>query len=72
MDLLETQRPTSFLGNPDCTPGYYNNEGQELGRQELLAGGYPEGPVAYFEYIDGWRTSGDFEGLEFRGGSIDA
>ena len=27
--------------------------------------GYPEGPVAYFEYIDRWRTSGDFEGLEF-------
>jgi hypothetical protein len=28
--------------------------------------GYPEGPVAYFQYIDAWRTSGEFEGLEFR------
>ncbi len=28
--------------------------------------GYPEGPVAYFEYIDEWRNSGDFDGLEFR------
>ena len=28
--------------------------------------GYPEGPVAYFQYIDAWRSSGDFEGLEFR------
>ncbi|MGO9912941.1 MAG: flavin-containing monooxygenase [Acidimicrobiales bacterium] len=56
-----------FLGNSDCTPGYYNNEGREMGRRERLNGsGYPEGPVAYFEYIDSWRKSGDFEGLEFR------
>jgi cation diffusion facilitator CzcD-associated flavoprotein CzcO len=57
----------SILGNPDCTPGYYNNEGKPLGRRERLnASGYPEGPVAYFEYIDAWRRSGDFSGLEFR------
>jgi len=56
----------AFIGNPDCTPGYYNNEGGELGRREKLnLSGYPEGPVAYFEYIDKWRTSGQFEGLEF-------
>ena len=62
--------PQSFLGNPDCTPGYYNNEGRPVGRRERLnASGYPAGPVAYFEYIDGWRSSGEFEGLEFRSGS---
>ena len=55
-----------FIGNPDCTPGYYNNEGGTIGRRERLnASGYPGGPVAYFGYIDRWRTSGDFEGLEF-------
>lgn len=59
--------PTSFLGNPECTPGYYNNEGGEIGRRERLnASGYPGGPVAYFGYIEQWRTSGSFEGLEFR------
>jgi hypothetical protein len=26
---------------------------------------YIEGPVAYFQYIAGWRSSGDFEGLVF-------
>ncbi|MBK6508401.1 MAG: hypothetical protein IPG06_02400 [Haliea sp.] len=32
----------SFLGNPECTPGYYNNEGQPIGRREQLnAAGYP-------------------------------
>ena len=56
-----------FGGNPDCTPGYYNNEGQPTGRRGLLNGaGYPDGPVAYFAHIDRWRSSGDFEGLEFR------
>ena len=64
--LLETNE-TSFLGNPDCTPGYYNNEGKPTGRRERLnMSGYPQGPVAYFDYIDRWRTSGEFEGLEFR------
>lgn len=56
----------SFLGNPDCTPGYYNNEGRPTGRRERLnASGYPDGAAAYFEYIERWRRSGDFEGLEF-------
>ena len=57
----------SALGNAECTPGYYNNEGRPMGRRERLnSAGYPEGPVAYFEYIDRWRRSGQFAGLEFR------
>jgi cyclohexanone monooxygenase len=57
----------AFLGNADCTPGYYNNEGGPIGRKERLnMAGYPGGPVAYFQYIDGWRRSGEFAGLEFR------
>ena len=55
-----------FGGAADCTPGYYNNEGQPEGRAVLDMLGYPEGPVAYFAYIDEWRSSGDFEGVEFR------
>ena len=56
-----------FGNQPDCTPGYYNNEGRSAGRRGVLNTlGYPEGPVAYFQYIDEWRTSGDFEGLDFR------
>jgi cation diffusion facilitator CzcD-associated flavoprotein CzcO len=59
-----------LLGSPDCTPGYYNNEGRPVGQRERLnSAGYPQGPVAFFEYIDGWRSSGKFEGLEFREGA---
>ncbi|MEM7288662.1 MAG: monooxygenase, partial [Actinomycetota bacterium] len=51
----------------NCTPGYYNNEGRpELADDQLGRLGYPEGPVAYFAYIDAWRSSGEFAGLEFR------
>lgn len=57
---------SGFLGNPDCTPGYYNNEGATPGKRERRnASGYPDGPVAFFKFLDRWRNSGDFEGLIF-------
>jgi len=58
--------PRSFVGGPDCTPGYYNNEGKPEGRrQKLNMGGYPLGPVAFFQYADEWRNGGEFPGLTF-------
>jgi cyclohexanone monooxygenase len=58
--------PGMLLGSPDCTPGYYNNEGRDLGVRGRLNVGYPQGAMAYFAYIDGWRKSKAFDGLEFR------
>ncbi len=55
-----------MLGAPDCTPGYYNNEGISPGPAAKLSVGYPQGATAFFRYIDEWRSSGEFEGLEFR------
>jgi hypothetical protein len=55
----------NLIGSPDCTPGYYNNEGQPLGPGAQLNVGYPAGPSAYFKYLAGWRNSGAFEGLVF-------
>jgi cyclohexanone monooxygenase len=52
----------SFLS--ECTPGYYNNEGRDPGPHSRSAG-YPKGAAAYFRYIDAWRRSGEFAGLEF-------
>jgi cation diffusion facilitator CzcD-associated flavoprotein CzcO len=67
VERLEAGAVARMTNSPDCTPGYYNNEGQPTGRRgRLNSMGYPEGPVAYFQYIDAWRNSGDFEGLEFR------
>jgi len=55
-----------MLGSPDCTPGYYNNEGQDAGPGAKYHVGYPQGATAYFSYIKEWRESGNFEGVEFR------
>jgi cyclohexanone monooxygenase len=51
---------------PDCTPGYYNNEGHDPGTSSWLWQGYPYGATAYFSYLAQWRSSGSFDGLEFR------
>jgi hypothetical protein len=53
-----------LIGSTQCTPGYYNNEGKGWGN-EVTAGGYPAGPLAFFHYLEKWRSEG-FEGLEFR------
>jgi cyclohexanone monooxygenase len=57
--------PGRILGSPDCTPGYYNNEGQDAGPAARLFVGYPAGAFAFFTYIDEWRRTGTFEGLEY-------
>jgi cation diffusion facilitator CzcD-associated flavoprotein CzcO len=58
--------PGRIRGGPDCTPGYYNNEGRDGGLEARLRVGYPAGAAAYFGYIKKWRESGTFEGLQFR------
>jgi cyclohexanone monooxygenase len=55
-----------MIGSPDCTPGYYNNEGQDPGPASRFFVGYPAGALAFFRYLDEWRSDGRFEGLEFR------
>ena len=64
MELLYSAPRMGTIGSLDCTPGYYNNEGQGAGIDWFL--GYPMGAMAYFEYLDQWRTRGDFAGLDFR------
>jgi cation diffusion facilitator CzcD-associated flavoprotein CzcO len=65
VELLLTG-PGRMMMSQDCTPGYYNNEGLDPGPRALLNVGHPHGPMAYFQHIDAWRRSGEFEGLEFR------
>ncbi|HEY3747841.1 MAG TPA: NAD(P)/FAD-dependent oxidoreductase [Pseudonocardiaceae bacterium] len=55
-----------MVRSPDCTPGYYNNEGIDPGPAARLRVGHPQGPMAYFTYIDEWRSAGTFDGVEFR------
>jgi len=57
--------PGRMTNSPDCTPGYYNNEGQDPGPAAKSYVGYPAGASAYFKYLDDWRQSGEFEGIAF-------
>ncbi|MEO7428469.1 MAG: NAD(P)/FAD-dependent oxidoreductase [Acidimicrobiales bacterium] len=66
IELLLGGPNLGIIGSADCTPGYYNNEGQAGGIAREWFVGYPAGATAYFQYIDQWRAKGDFEGLEFR------
>jgi cyclohexanone monooxygenase len=64
VELILSAQPRRMMG--ECTPGYYNNEGRAVDQERMKSfQGYPMGPLAYFKYIEQWRSSGDFEGLSF-------
>ncbi|WP_084419752.1 flavin-containing monooxygenase [Henriciella litoralis] len=46
----------------ECTPGYYNNEGQPSPEAASFAP-YGKGSVAFFKLIDEWRQTSRMEGL---------
>jgi cyclohexanone monooxygenase len=47
----------------ECTPGYYNNEGnvQAMSRRNTS---YGAGPVAFTKVLEDWRAEGGMQGLE--------
>ena len=53
------------LGGADCTPGYYNNEGQAREPSAIQAAPYCGGSIEFFQLLKQWRAEGDFAGLEF-------
>ena len=62
-----TSTTRGIRGGMDCTPGYYNNEGKPMGRREQQnSSGHPGGPIAFFNHLEEWRSTGEFAGLEFR------
>jgi cyclohexanone monooxygenase len=58
VELAELRRP--FL--EECTPGYYNKEGQ-LSRQAARSGSYGKGPIAFARVLEQWRADGSLAGL---------
>ena len=47
----------------ECTPGYYNNEGQPS-PLAVRNGFYGKGPIAFVALLEAWRAAGTLEGLE--------
>ncbi len=47
----------------ECTPGYYNNEGQPS-PVAVRNGSYGGGPIAFVKILEAWRAEGGLKGLE--------
>ena len=50
----------------ECTPGYYNNEGQPE-TMTVKNSSYGAGPVAFTKVLEDWRAEGSLKGLELNG-----
>jgi hypothetical protein len=64
VDLILTGQG-SLVASPDCTPGFWNNEGQGWSKEFRQVQGHPGGAQGFFEHIEKWRETGEFEGLRF-------
>jgi cation diffusion facilitator CzcD-associated flavoprotein CzcO len=65
-EWVQTIRDTPNAGEKfymQCTPGYYNGEGKE-GHGGLFSGLYGAGPVAFYDLVRDWRSTG-MKGLQF-------
>ena len=64
VDTIEQMAVFNIKFLEDCTPGYYNNEGQPGGGNSLLGSQYGGGPEAFFQIIRDWREEGGMAGVE--------
>jgi cyclohexanone monooxygenase len=64
VSLIMTTQP-SMITSSDCTPGFWNNEGQGWNEKFRRSQGHPGGAEGFFTHIDAWRRSGRYAGLVF-------
>jgi len=48
----------------ECTPGYYNGEGNGMNKNGFFSDMYGGGASAFFDKLERWREQGDMQGLE--------
>ena len=47
----------------ECTPSYFNNEGDETKKRHIFGEPWGEGYYAFEDMLQKWRDAGDLEGL---------
>ena len=57
--------PEAFF--EECTPGYYNNEGQPS-PAAVRNGSYGGGPIAFVKILEAWREEGGLRGVGAQAG----
>ena len=50
----------------ECTPGYYNSEGQSGNSRGFFSDMHGAGPIRFYELLAAWRARGTCDGIEFR------
>ncbi|MYA74133.1 MAG: NAD(P)/FAD-dependent oxidoreductase [Acidimicrobiaceae bacterium] len=63
--VADTANPHSTFAR-NCTPGYYNNEGQPGQGPGWFGGNFMGGAQAFFAILRDWRERGDLAGMERR------
>jgi cation diffusion facilitator CzcD-associated flavoprotein CzcO len=66
VDLLLTGPGRMMIGSPDCTPGYYNNEGHVEEGGGFIGSAYGGGPIEFFDIVRKWREEERMRGLLLR------
>ncbi|MEU5539084.1 NAD(P)/FAD-dependent oxidoreductase [Streptomyces sp. NPDC020362] len=65
MDHVAVDPEWSLFLATDCTPGYLNNEGKDLGPYSLFDEFDGADALGFFRLLQQWREARDFAGLEF-------
>jgi cyclohexanone monooxygenase len=53
---------TKYLS--ECTPSFFNSEGNVSNPKGIMANNYGRGPVKFFQLLEAWRSTGELAGLE--------
>ncbi|UQA56877.1 flavin-containing monooxygenase [Polyangium aurulentum] len=61
--LGSLMKSTNPFGGPECTPGYYNNEGAQFAPSALRGAPFGDA-LTFFEILKKWREADDLAGLE--------
>ena len=68
-DWVKTIRETAFdlsQFQRECTPSYFNNEGDQKKARWFLGESYGHGWDAFQQLLQEWRNKGDLAGLEWK------
>jgi len=68
-DYVKLIRSLAWMGERfymECTPGYYNSEGEAGNKHGFFSETYGAGSVKFFELLKSWRDEGNMQGIALR------
>jgi hypothetical protein len=54
----------------ECTPSYFNNEGDQTKKRHIFGEPWGEGYYAFEDMLERWRADGKLEGLVLQGAKV--